>query len=593
MNRSAAAPGSDSLAEKLAPWLGGLLLALPVLIARYPPMTDLPYHESVIALLRYRNDPAFSPPGLYHATNFGHPNQLFYLVGWLVSYALPTDWTCKVLVAATVVAVAVCAGRLATYLGASRFTALAVAPVALGWTFLWGLVTNLTGLAALLFSIPILDRLAEAPSGKNAVKAIGAMALLYLAHEAAMIAACFVVVIFTLCHPLFRTPASSNGARANVPIKDTLLRASPAAFASLLYAAQALYQRHLMSPTVRSVPTTYMPFMHKLTTIPGAILGGHDLTMQLATFGLFTACLVGFAVARFRARRRDLGLGARGTLHRFRFEAFAALSLFAYFVMPYTISGATLVYHRFLPPAFSVFAVAVAPRGASRVLPRIVRFLAVVLPVGSLLLMWPEFADSDRAYKELDALLPLITEGSAVAHMELGSNAPERVYSVAGGGARALAVRGGRLLFSFADSPISPVQMTPEYQWNESLRRVAFDAYAFRPAFDCDRYKFIIAHNPGGSIPRIMERAMLPDARVIGRSGEWLLLESTHVVLPLLSPDAPLPEPHPATLRKRMKLAYQQMLEEEEPGIDPATHPPPAVFDPQEVPDIVGSNNAP
>jgi hypothetical protein len=579
MNRSDTAPESESLSERLAPWLGGVLLALPVLIARYPPMTDMPYHECVIALLRHRNDAAFSPPGLYHADNFGHPNQLFYLVGWLVSYVLPTDWTCKVLVAATVIAVAACAGRLATYLGASRFTALAVAPVALGWTFSWGLVTNLTGLAALLFAIPLLDRVAEAPNAKNAAKAIGAMALLYLAHEATMVAACIAVVIFTVAQPL--------------RVKDTLVRLGPAAFATALYAGQALYQRHLMSPTVRAIPTSYMPFMHKLETIPGVLLGGHEMTMQLATFGLLSACLVALAVARVKSRRRDLGLGVRGTLHRFRFEAFAGLSLVAYFAMPYTISGATLVYHRFLPPAFSVFAVAVAPRGPARTLPRVVRFLAAVLPVGSLLLMWPEFADSDRAFRELDALLPYIAEGSAVAHMEIGSNATDRVYSAAGGGARALAVRGGRLLFSFADSPISPVQMATEYQWNESLRRGAFDAYAFRPSFDCDRYRYILAHNPGGSIARILERAMLPDAKLVARSGEWILLESTHDVISLLSPDAPLPEPHPATLRKRMKIAYAQMLAEEEPGVDPSQHPPPAVFDPQDIPDVAGSNGAP
>ncbi len=162
----------------------------------------MPYHESVIALLRHRSDSAFAPAGLYNASNFGHPNQLFYLVGWLVSYLLPTDWTCKILVAATVMAIAVCAGRLATYLQASRFTALAVAPVALGWTFSWGLVTNLTGLAALLFALPSFDRAAEAPTARNAARAMGCMILLYLAHEAMMVAACIGVVIFALAHPI-------------------------------------------------------------------------------------------------------------------------------------------------------------------------------------------------------------------------------------------------------------------------------------------------------------------------------------------------------------------------------------------------------
>ncbi len=565
-----------SLSERLAPWVAGGVLALPVLIARYPPMTDMPYHECVIALLRHRNDAAFAPPGLYNASNFGHPNQLFYLAGWLLSYALPTDWTCKVLVAATVVAVAACAGRLATHLQASRFTALAVAPVALGWTFSWGLVTNLTGLAALLFTLPSFDRAAETPSGRHTLRAMGSMVLLYFAHEATMVAACIAVVIFAIAQPL--------------RVKATLLRVSPAAFAFVLFVLQALYQRRQMSANVKAVPTTYMPFMHKLTTIPGALLGGHEATTRNATFALLVACVVGFALARWRARPREIAFGPRALLHRFRFEAFAGACLITYFVMPYTINGATLVYHRFLPPAFAVFAIAMAPRGAARTLPRIVNLLAAVLPVGSLLLMWPEFADSDRAFKELDVLLPLIAEGSAVAHVELGSN-DDRVYSAAGGGARALATRGGRLLFSFSDSPISPVQIAEQYQWNDSLERVAFDGYAFRPAFDFDRYKYMLAHYPGGTLVLVAERAMLPDAKLIGRSGEWLLFESTHDVIPLLSPDAPLPQPHPATLRKRMAIAYRQLLEEEEPSADPAQHPPPSILDPpssDDEPDVTG-----
>jgi hypothetical protein len=580
MDRSDTASTRESLSERLAPWVAGGALALPVLIARYLPMTDMPYHESVIALLRHRNDSAFAPPGLYNASNFGHPNQLFYLAGWLLSYALPTDWTCKILVAATVMAIAVCAGRLATYLQASRFTALAVAPAALGWTFSWGLVTNLTGLAALLFALPSFDRAAETPTARNAARAMGCMVLLYLAHEAMMVAACIGVVIFALAHP--------------IRIKATLLRLSPAAFAFVLFVAQAFYQRHQMSANVSSVPTTYMSFAHKLTTIPGALLGGHEVTTRMATFALLVACLIGFAVARLNARPKQSALALRGVLHHFRFEAFATCSLLAYFVMPYTINGATLVYHRFLPPAFSVFAIAMAPRGPARALPRIVKLLAIALPVGSLLLMWPEFADSDRTFKELDALLPLIAEGSAVAHAELGSD-DDRVYSAGGGGARALATRGGRLLFSFNDSPISPVQMTERYQWNESLTRVAFDAFAFRPAFDFDRYKYMLAHNPGGSLVLVVERAMLPDAKLIGRSGEWMLFESTHQVMPLLSPDAPLPQPHPATLRKRMAIAYRQLVQEADPQADHTKDPPPAITEPREDtdPDMSGANGSP
>lgn len=56
----------------MAPWVAGLLLACPTLVAFYPPMTDLPFREAAIALLRHRNEPTLVPPGLYEL-NLGQP----------------------------------------------------------------------------------------------------------------------------------------------------------------------------------------------------------------------------------------------------------------------------------------------------------------------------------------------------------------------------------------------------------------------------------------------------------------------------------------------------------------------------------------
>ena len=42
-----------------------------------------------------------------------------------------------------------------------------------------------------------------------------------------------------------------------------------------------------------------------------------------------------------------------------------------------------------------------------------------------------------------------------------------RVYSVGTGGGRVLAERGGRVSLAVTAAPISPVQMSPEYRWDE------------------------------------------------------------------------------------------------------------------------------
>jgi hypothetical protein len=192
----------------------------------------------------------------------------------------------------------------------------------------------------------------------------------------------------------------------------------------------------------------------------------------------------------------------------------------------------------------------------------IVPVLAGSLPVASLLLVFPAFIDSNRAYKELDVVLPVIEKNSAIAELELGSNMPGRVFSMAAAGGRALPVRGGRAIYSFTDSSIAAVRMYPEHEWNDSLGRVLYDSYGFRPDVDCDRYRYILAHVPGGAFDEIAKRAFAPDAKPLAENGEWLLLESTHYRVPMTAPDGPLPKPAPPSLRKRMKLTYARMLTE-------------------------------
>jgi len=75
--------------EPYAPLFFGLMFALPTLLAGYPPMTDLPLHESIIGVLRHWGDPKYFPPDLY-ILNLGHPNQLFYFLALPFSYVVGT-----------------------------------------------------------------------------------------------------------------------------------------------------------------------------------------------------------------------------------------------------------------------------------------------------------------------------------------------------------------------------------------------------------------------------------------------------------------------------------------------------------------------
>lgn len=540
--------------DRWAPLAAGLLLAAPILIARYPPMTDLPHYEAVISILRYRNDPARFPPGLYEL-NLGHPNQLLHVVAWGLSYVMPTDWALKLTIAATVVAITLGAARLAKHLGASPWLAVVVAPIALGWTFYWGLGTNLVGLAALLFMLPVLDQVAHEPTWRRAALGAGAMVLLYFAHEAMMVISCVAVVIFALTQPLtWRTP----------------LRLSPAAVASVLFVAQIWYQERLKSPALAAVPTSDLPLKRKLVDIPATLVGGHDSYAQYLLCGLFLVTMLVFAWLARRERRRTAQVfpdfarlvRVRRLAYALRFELFGVAAMGMYFAMPFTANGATMVYQRFLAPAYAVLAIALGRHGA-RAVPRIAKVFASVAPVSMLLVAWPQFADADRAYRELDRMLPQIAMGSAVAPIEVATSTEGRMFSAAAGGTRVVAIRGGRTMYSMTDSTISPVRVARGYEWNEPLTRTLYDSHQLRPAHDLKRFRYVLAHVPGGLVSEGVIRALAPEARVVDRSGEWILFESKLELVPLKSPDVPLPQdPRPMTLRKRMRLALDEMIRE-------------------------------
>src|SRR5512140_2173585 len=187
--------------ERWAPLVAGVLFAIPVLAARYPPMTDLALHEAVVAVLRHMNDPKYFSPGLYQY-NLGHPNQLFYFVAWPLSYVVGTTWAMKLVVAGTQVGLFLAAARLARYFGTPRWTALLVGVLGLGWFFYWGLLANLLGLGVFLAILPNLDRFVAAPTWRGARSAFGLLLLLYGAHESLMVCAAFMVGLFALGHPL-------------------------------------------------------------------------------------------------------------------------------------------------------------------------------------------------------------------------------------------------------------------------------------------------------------------------------------------------------------------------------------------------------
>jgi hypothetical protein len=523
--------------EAAMPWMTGLLLACPVLFAYYPPMTDLAYHEGAIGLLRFFNDSSMVPRGLY-VHNFGEPNQLFHLLGWALSYVVSTRWAVKLLVAAAVLGIPIGAARFARHIGASPMAAVVVSPMALGWMFSWGLVANLIGLWALLLSLPALDRFARTPGSRSALPAFGGLVLLYFAHEAMMILYAGVALGLAALHPW--------------SWKKTAWRLSPFLAGVGITALQAAWQRRFMTPVVEQVPRTWDSFWGKLARIPHILMPESDAVVQLSMVALCAFAIVSFAWLRARERKAapvsttsDLAPSpVRLRMLQYRWELLAGACLLAYFAFPATIIGATLVYQRWFPPAFALGAVALAPRELWTRAGRVPSLALLALPIAALFVAVPSFIDSSREYEALALILPAIEPGSAVARLTVRRWDPSRSYSLGPAPGRVLATRGGRLAYAFTSSPVSPVVIPPQYQWNESLERIEPNAWDFRPADDFKRFRYALVYTDSvGADLAVL--ALQPEAELVAEAGDWRLFRSKLPVVPVLSPEAPL-ETNPA-----------------------------------------------
>jgi hypothetical protein len=529
--------------ERLAPWIAGLLLALPTLLAYYPPMTDLPFHEAQIAILRNFHDTTRFPPGLY-LRNLGEPNQLFHMVGWALSYVVSTRWAVKLLVAAAVVGIPASASHLARHIGSSPIAALVVAPMALGWLFSWGLVANLVGLATLLAVLPALDRLGADPTPRRAAVAAVWTVLLYFAHMAMMFVYAGAAIGLAVLHPWSwrRSP----------------LRLSPVLAGLALSFLQTRLHARFVTLSEKAVPSVWHPVPHKVVQVPYILLPAAD---RVVTTSMFVLCLF-VIVAFFWLRTRERASAAEplpevGRFERIRrqalshrWEIFSVVGFIAYLAFPLTLNSATLIYQRWFPPAFAVLAVAAAPRDLWSRAARVARFGAFVLPLATLLVCWPSFVDADRQFHFLDRLLPQIEPGSAVAILDLGPGDPTRTYSLGTAGGRVLATRGGRISFDFSNSSIAPAALSNEYQWQGPLVRLGFDSWSFRPAHDLKLFRYVLARTQDPNLAYLVTYVLRDDCRLIDSSGEWLLFESEKPVAPLLSQAPKMEHPPPEQLRE-------------------------------------------
>ncbi len=544
--------------EQLAPWVAGAVTAAPVLLAHYPPMADLPLHEAVVGLLRHWGDPSYIPANVYEL-NLGQPNQLFYFLILALAYIFPIGTATKLVVALTLFFLPPALARFADYLGVTRWAAVLVAPLGLGWMFFWGLLANLIGFVLYLAALPSLDRLCETPTARRVGIACAWAFLLHFAHDLMALIAGGTIVLFTLF--------SWRGWRENA------LRLAP----GLLRPRPRLRRARSRCAPPRN-PCPGAPRFRLVRALaqahhrPGRSLRGVRVVGPRSHLrGLLRPHVSLRPRALARAHAAAPERTTREWLHHYRFEVLSASLMVGYFAAPVNMRSTTLIYHRFMPPAWAILTVTLASRVRTETIWRLPRLLAAVIPIVPILTSWPRFVDADQIYKDLDAAIAHMDKGSSYIVLELGPMNGYWLYSPVTGQGHIIAMLGGRGFFDFSESPASPVMLRREVAWTHIFERLDGHSYRMYPAYDFTHFRYAVLHTPDATIAAVVMLALEPEGHFVFQQGEWTVVESTLPQVPLDSPDEPPPNPHPATLRKR---SLETMAKIRQAPVDDQSLPP-------------------
>lgn len=521
----------------------GLFLAAPTLLSVYPPMGDLPHHEAIVGLLAHWGDPVFSPQSVYQL-NFGHPNQLWYAIAVPLALLVGATWSCKLTIAASIVVLPLATARASSYFGRLTWFSALVAPLAMGWLYYRGLVTNILGASVLALSLPAIDAHVRRPTWRSTLQVIFALVLLYGAHQSALVAACVAYVIFALPH---RLRTVRNVAWLVLPLVAVV--------------ALCVWQQFYQQPFLWGVDAErfdFAPLWRKLMLVPGVLYSGHPGEVQLALFALSMGVLVGAIVAA-RIRRRSFPTadlteekGWRSFVLQYQLDLTALALLVLYFAAPSSYHQHRFIFHRFLPFAWMILIIARAPMRNSN--PRLfLRIAAAAVPFATLLANWPQFAEAHRIYSGLDPLITMMNPGQAVYVMDTAPREP-RLFSVSTAAGHVIAQKGGRLTLDFTDLATIPLRRTPTCRWPITAARLMQPTASFqewRPRHDFRRFRYLLVHSFDPSIYRFLNHVMADSAKLIGSTGEWLLFESLQQVRDNCAPDEDL-ELHDGSLAQRL-----------------------------------------
>ncbi|MCU1278101.1 MAG: hypothetical protein JWM53_1647 [bacterium] len=174
---------------KVDPWLTAALVVsaiatvLPIWIARYLPLLDLPNHLTAVAVWHYHDDPNWDFARFYDLNLVPLPYWAHYYTVHLLTYVTRSVETAnKIFLTGYAVALPAGALLLARRFGRSPWLALFAFPLVWNFNLGDGFIAYCAGFAAVPLALVVVDRHAVAPTWERALAVVAAGTLTYFFH---------------------------------------------------------------------------------------------------------------------------------------------------------------------------------------------------------------------------------------------------------------------------------------------------------------------------------------------------------------------------------------------------------------------------
>jgi hypothetical protein len=456
-----AAPTKFERKEKLLMAVGLFVLAvIPILLAPFPPATDLPQHIAQVRLFKM----ALTDPGGPYVIQWLGPNNLIYaflLAFWAV---LPVELVARaVLILMVLFWVAAIHG-----LGAARGRMLATATVAsllvFNQSFYWGLLNFLIGFPAFILWFALTTRDPRRTSWTLWAALVGTAALLYGSHALWLAAGGMWLIVI--------------GPVKRAPLKTTLARLTALVPCGLI---ALLWFPHLSASRAAAGFDTaahWSRLSDRLASFLDAAFGGIRGPAETVAF-IFIILWAGLSIWQNRNR-------LRGSVDR---ELLAAAFFFLAIVVVFPDKYMNTIFFssRWFPPAMIFLLLALPSPSIPRIRSKALALAAAAFFFLITAVVWRTFETKDLSgFRES---LEGIPDSSRVLGLDLikeSENIKGRPFLQLF--AYAQVFKGGELNFSFAEhysglvayKTKRNVRWTPGLEWQGSrVRRSDFASFDF------------------------------------------------------------------------------------------------------------------